>query len=156
MDVQLFHESISTPGAPGGGGGVLSRLLSFVTRAMAVAQLTNLHISILVSGASPGEVPEDYFSASCAFPGADGPRRVSFASGITVLGDDPLLEQSPDITIHAPVFPDVAEDDDMDGVEAVLEVAVPVLRPPPGFETFPWPQEEWGPDSDLSLFDFSR
>ena len=69
-------------------------------------------------------------------------RDASFASGVTVLGDDPLLEQSPDIRIHAPVCPDVAEDDDIDSVDAdddidsVDAVPVPVLRPPPGFEKF--------------------
>ena len=94
-------------------------------------------------------------SARHAFPGLTDPRRVSFASGVTVLGDDPLLEQSPDIRIHAPVCPNVAEDDYMDSVEAVLGVPVPVLRPP-GFENFSWPREEWGPDGDPLLFDFSR
>ena len=154
--VSRLQGPISTSSAPGGGGGVLPRLLSFVTRAMAVAQLTNLYISIPASGASPGEVPEECFQRVVPSQGLTDPRRVSFASGITVLGDDPLSEQSPDITIHAPVCPDVAEDDDMDGVEAVLDVAVPILRPPPAFEKCSWPQEKWGPNSDPSLFDFLR
>ena len=45
----------------GGGGGVIPRLLSFVGQAMAIAQLTNLHISIPASGAPPGEVPDVCF-----------------------------------------------------------------------------------------------
>ena len=134
----------------------LPRLLSFVTRAMAVAQLTNLHISIPASGASPGEVPEEYFPRGVPSRGLTDPRRVSFASGVTVVGDDPLLDKSLDIQIHAPVCPDIVEDEDMDSVEAVIDVPVPVPRPPPGFERFSWPREEWGPDVDPSLFDFSK
>ena len=42
-------------------GGVLPRLLSLVGRAMAIAQLTQLRISIPASGASPGQVPEECF-----------------------------------------------------------------------------------------------
>ena len=86
-------------------GGVLPRLLSFVTRAMAVAQLTNLHISIPKSGAPPGEVPVECFPPSVSSRGLTDPRRVSFASEVTVLGDDPILERSRDILIHAPVCP---------------------------------------------------
>ena len=84
-----------------------------MTHAMAVAQLTNLHISIPKSGASPGKVPEECFPPSVSSRGLTDPCRVSFASGITVLGDDPILEQSPDILIHAPVCPDVAEAEDV-------------------------------------------
>ena len=43
------------------GGGVLPRLLSFVVRAMAIAQLTQLNISIPASGAPPGQVPAECF-----------------------------------------------------------------------------------------------
>ena len=45
----------------GGGGGVLPRLLSFVVRAMAIAQLTQLNISIPATGAPPGQVPAECF-----------------------------------------------------------------------------------------------
>ena len=44
-----------------GGGGVLPRLLSLVVRAMAIAQLTQLKISIPASGAPPGQVTADCF-----------------------------------------------------------------------------------------------
>ena len=134
-------------------GGVLPRSLSFVTRAMAVALLKNLHISIPASGASPGEVPEECFPRGVPSRGLTYPHRVSFASGVTVLGDDPLVDKSPDIQIHAPVCPDIVEDEDMDSVEAVIDVPVPVLRPPPGFERFSWPWEEWGPNGNPPLFD---
>ena len=100
-------------------------MLSFVT------QLTNLHISIPASGAPPGEVPEECFPRGVLSRGMTDPRCVPFASGVTVLGDDPLLEQSLDIRIHVPVCPDVVEDDDMDSVEALLDVPVHVFQPPP-------------------------
>ena len=65
VDVRLFHEAwcylvhkyrvykdpLTHPAL--GGGGVPARLLSFVGWAMAIAQLTHLHISIPASGA-PG------------------------------------------------------------------------------------------------------
>ena len=59
--------------------GVVAKLLSFVSRAMAIARLTHLRISVPSSGASPGEVPND------CFPETDIPvvttrsRRVTFA-----------------------------------------------------------------------------
>ena len=67
------------------------------------------------------------------------PRRVSFVSGVTVLGGEPTLEQSPDqisvhrqdIQIHDPVCPDIPEEDDMDISIAKSDVTIPVLRPPP-------------------------
>ena len=42
-------------------GGVISRILSCVGWAMAIAQLTHLRISIPASGAPPGQVPADCF-----------------------------------------------------------------------------------------------
>ena len=41
--------------------GVVAKLLSFVSRAMAIARLTHLRISVPLSGAPPGEVPNDCF-----------------------------------------------------------------------------------------------
>ena len=135
---------------------MLPRLLSFVTRAMAVAQLPNLHTLITKLGAPPWEVPVECFPPSVSSRGLTDPCRVSFASGATVLGDDPFLEHSPDILIHAPVCPDVAEAEAMDSVEEVLDTHAPVLRPPPRFERFSWPREEWEMDEEVSLFDFSN
>ena len=74
--------------------GVIPRLLSCVCRAMAIARLTNLRISIQSSGAPPGQVP-----AQC-FPGETAPvtqprhRRMSFTDGITVLGEEDSPECS--------------------------------------------------------------
>ena len=39
----------------------IPRLLSLVSRAMAIAQFTQLHISVPVSGMPPGQVPEECF-----------------------------------------------------------------------------------------------
>ena len=74
---------------------------------MAIAQLTHLHISIPATGAPPEEcLPHGPLSR-----GPVDPHRVSFASGVTVMGGDQTLEQSPDqipvdrpdIQIHSPV-----------------------------------------------------
>ena len=83
-----------------------------------------------------------------------------FASGVTVLGGEPTLEQSPDkISLHR-------LDIQMTRFALIfrkrtiwiflLQSRFPVLRPPPGFLHFSWPWKKWGPDGDPSLFDFSR
>ena len=66
------------------------------------------------------------------------------------------MEKSPNILIHDPVCPEIAEDDEMDIVRAETDLPIPVIRPPPGFRKFSWPREEWGPDGDLPLFSFSK
>ena len=96
---------------------------------MAIAQLTNLHILIPASGAPSGEVPEVCFPRGTPSRGLTDPRCVSFASGVTILGGEPLLEQSPDIQIHDP---DITEEDEMDIMNAEPDVPIPVLRPPTG------------------------
>ena len=81
-----------------------------------------------------------------------------------VLGGDPTLEQSPDqipvdrpdIQVHDQVCLDIPDEGDMDISIAEPDVPIPVLQPPPGFLHFSWPWEEWGPDGDPSLFDFSK
>ena len=72
------------------------------------------------------------------------------------MGGKPPLEQSPDILRHDLVCPDITEEDKMDIVSEETYVPIPVLRPPPGFQQVSWPWEEWGPDGDLSLFNFSK
>ena len=131
---------------------------------MAIAQLTHLHISIPASGAPPGEVPEDCFPHGLLSQGPADPHRVSFTSGVTVLGGETTLEQSPDqipvdrpdVQLHDPVCPDIPEDGDMDISIAEPDVPITVLQPPPGFLHFSWLREEWELDGDPSLFDFSK
>ena len=70
----------------------------------------------------------------------------TFASAITILGDDPDSEQSPErvpvdrptIQIHNLVCPDIPEGDDMDVSIEVSDVPVAVHLPPPGFKPFSW------------------
>ena len=91
------------------------------------------------------------------------PRRVSFASKVTVLGvsleserlPDPVPVDLPDIQIHDPVYPCIPKEDNMDVSTEVSDTNVPVLPPPPGFECFSWPKATGGPGVDPSLFDFS-
>ena len=67
-----------------------------------------------------------------------------------------MLEKSPDILIHDPVCPEIAEEDEIDIVSAETDVPIPVLRPPPGIRNLSWPREEWGPDGDPSLFNLLK
>ena len=153
VDVRLFHESrcrlvhkyrelqgpISISGAPGGGGGGSASPIVIICdpRYGCRAADKSAHIDSGV-GSAPRGGARGVLSARRvhAFPGDDGPLSCIIRQSVTVLGDYPLLEQSLDIRIHAPVCPDVAEDNDIDSVDAVLDVPVPVLRLPPGFEKF--------------------
>ena len=140
----------------GGGGGVLPRLLSFVGRAMAIAQLTQLHISIPASGAPPGQVPAECFPGGTSSQELTSPRRVSFASNFTVFGDAPPLVHSPDIIVHEPLRPEIVEEDDMDTGGAMTDTLAPIIPPAPGFRKFSWPREEWKVDGDPSLFNLTK
>ena len=130
---------------------------------MAIAQLTHLHISIPASGSAGGAVLEEYFPSVPLPRVSADPRRVSFASQVTVLGVAPESEQLPDqvpvdlldIQIHDPVYPCIPEEDSMDVSAEVSDTHVPVLPPPPGFVCFSWPKAAGGPGGDPSLFDFS-
>ena len=103
VDVRLFHEAGSRLvhkyrvykdplRHPALRGGVIPKLLLFVGRAMAIAQLTQLRISIPSSGAPPGEVPADYFPSTDSSAVTSAPRRVTFAPEIPTLMEDTQLQ----------------------------------------------------------------
>ena len=76
--------------------GVIPRLLSSVRWAMAIARLTHLRLSIPLSGAPPGKVPESYFPDAETAVSQPPPRRVSFAEDANTLcmEDDSLVLSS--------------------------------------------------------------
>ena len=99
VDVQLFHEAgrrlvhkyrvYKDPlPHPALRGGVIPKLLSFVGRAMAIAQFTHLRISVPSSGAPPGEVPVDCFQNTDTSAVTMAPWRVTFAPGIPTPMED--------------------------------------------------------------------
>ena len=161
VDARLFHEAgcrlVQVPGvegpssSSGAPGGVIPRLLSFVAQAMAIAQLTQLHISVPASGVPPGQVPAECFpgGASVREP---SPRRVTFASDVTVLGGAPSPMHSPDIIIHEPSCPEVIEEDLMVTEDVATNASAPIVPPPPGFCQFSCPREDWQVGGDSSLF----
>ena len=76
--------------------GVIPRLLSSMCRAMAIAHLTHLRLSIPFSGAPPGKVPESCFPDAETAVVQPPPRRVSFAADANTLcteDDSPVLSQ---------------------------------------------------------------
>ena len=123
---------------------------------MAIAQLTHLYISIPESGAPLGQVPEQCFPRVKSSSELTDPHRVSFTSGVTILGGEQPLDVSPDILIHDPVCPEITVEDEMDIVSVETDGPITVVRPPPGFWQFSWPPGGVGPDGDLSLFNFSN
>ena len=140
VDARLFHEAgcrlvhryhvykdpFPHP-ALGGGGGVIPLLLSFVVRAMAIAQLTQLKISIPASGAPPGQVPADCFPGGAPSQELTSSRRVSFVSSVTVLGDAPPPVHPPESGVQELLRSAVAEEDEIYTVGGTT-----IIPPPPG------------------------
>ena len=142
-----------------GGGGVIPRLLSFVGRAMAIAQLTHLRISIPASGAPPGQVPADCYPGGV--PSQDLPRRhrVLFAEDVTMLGDAPPPAHLPESGTQELLCSVVTEDDVLDTEGGTTDSTDPpptIIPPPPGFSQFAWPYEDWRVDDVQTLFTFTK
>ena len=98
---RVYKDPLPHPALRGGGGGVIPKLLSFVGRAMAIAQLTQLRISIPSSGAPPGEVPADCFPSADSSAVTIAPRRVTFAPDIPTPMEDTQLQLT-DTDLHQP------------------------------------------------------
>ena len=152
--------------------GVVSRLLSCVGRAMAIAKLTHLRISIPSSGALPGQVPVECFPGGTPHVWPPSSRHVSFADEVTLLGDAETQVRSPEAdlpplilpvvatdisvapdTVSPPlILPVVVEDSSVAPVAGLIEL-VPSARssrlpPPPGFSPFTFPLNDGGMDLD--------
>ena len=151
--------------------GVIPRLLSCVCRAMAIARLTHLKISIPSSGAPPGQVSAECFPGGTPLVTPSLRRRVSFADEVTMLGDEDSPECSP--VLPPLIFPVVVEEVvDVPEPEALPSLILPVveefnssapvvtrvdlvpiatgsgLPPPPGFSPFVWPVDDGVMDVD--------
>ena len=122
---------------------------------MAIAQLTQLRISIPASWAPPGQVSAECFQGGMSSQGLTSPHCVSFASSVTVLGDAPPLVHSPDIIVHDLLSPEVVEEDDMDTGGLTTDVSAPIIPLPLGFRQFSWRREDWKVGGDPSLFKLS-
>ena len=79
--------------------GRITRLLSFVNRAMVIGQLTHLRIAIPSSGNPPGEVPSDCFPRMDETGMTKTPKRVTFAPVLhTGEIDPPTMDQDETLT----------------------------------------------------------
>ena len=85
--------------------GIVPRLLSCVHRAMAIAQLTHLWISVPASGAPPGQVPADCYLGGAPHMKRPNPRHVSFAEEVTMLGDVSPSVYSPELGTPTQLVP---------------------------------------------------
>ena len=147
----------------------MNKLLGLVARAMAIAKLTDVHISIPSSGSVTEAVLESYFSHVPLIPALTSSRRVSFACKITVIGaatesaavreatslSPPALPElvPMDIQRHKPVYTLFPEEDFMHDSTVVLKPDFSSLPAPPGFEKFTWPEATRGLGSIPSTFD---
>ena len=107
-------------------------------------------------GSFPGPGTRGMFPGQHVFMGTDEPRRVSFASDVTVLVGAPQQDNSRDIGLHDPLCPEIVDEDEMDTVCATNDITAPIVQPPPGFRQFSWPREEWSVGGEPSLFDFAK
>ena len=129
--------------------GVVAKLLSLVSRAMAIARLTHLRISVPSSGASPGKVPND------CFPGTDIPAVTTTSKRVTFA---PLIQTTMEVT--DPQMTDIdsppAEEctvamNTESGPTKLPMIPEMTISPPPGFPQFRWPQTDWSLEGDPSL-----
>ena len=142
-----------------GGGGMIPRLLSFVCRAMTIAQLTHLRISIPASGAPPGLLPTDYYPGGIPSQDLPSSRRVSFAEDVTVLGDATPPACAPEGGTPTLLDSAVAEDHvitTMGETIACSDTSPTIIPPPPGFSKYSWPYEDWSVNNGQSLFTFTK
>ena len=102
VDIKLFHDSgcrlvhryriYGDPlPHPALRKGVLKKLLGFVHRTMATAQLTHLHLTVPSSGMTTGPVPLECFAVVPLSRASPVSRRVSFPREVDVIESSPLL-----------------------------------------------------------------
>ena len=131
------------------GEGRITKLLSFVNRAMVIARLTHLLIVIPSSGNPPGEVPSDCFPKTTEPGVTKRPRRVTFSPVIqTTTGEMDLPTTDQDETpADSPMITIIEETEQPKAQETKEESIVP----PPGFRPFQWPQADWEHIGDATL-----
>ena len=123
VDVKLFHEAgcqlvhkyriyVDPLLHPALRGEVLRQLLG-VNRAMAIAQLTHLHLTIPSSGTTSEPVPPECFLVVPLAKGSALSRRVSFARDVSIIDSSPLLFSPVEEPVSASVLPDT----DLDTIE---------------------------------------
>ena len=81
------------------------------------------------------------------------------ASSVTVLGDTPPPVHSPESGAQELLRSAVAEDDEMDtlgGTTDTTDTPATIIPPPPGFQQFSWPSEDWRVGDEPSLFTFTK
>ena len=111
--------------------GRITRLLSFVNRAMVIAQLTHLRIAIPSSGNPPGEVPSDCFPRMDETGMTKTPKRVTFAPVLhTSTGEiDPPTTDQNETPTESPIVTKRQKTEEPRAQEIREESTVP----PPGF-----------------------
>ena len=160
VDVRLFHESgrrlvhkyrvYQDPVPhPALCEGKITKLLSFVNRAMVIAQLTHLRIVIPSSGTPPGEVPSDCFPEITAPAVMKKGRRVAFSPVIqsTMEEVDLLTTDQDETTADSPMITIIEETEQTKAQETKPESTVS----PPGYRPFQWPKAEWEQKGDATL-----
>ena len=160
VDVRLFHESrrrlvhryrvYRDPlPHPALREGRITKLLSFVYRAMVIAQLTHLRIVIPSLGNPPGEVPSDCFPTTTETSVTKKPRRVTLSPVIqSTAGEMDLPTADQEDTPTGRPMTTIIEEKERPKAQATTDVSI---VPPPGFRPFQWPQADWDDIGDATL-----
>ena len=144
----------------------MKKLLWFVHRTMAIAQLTHLHLTIPSSGTTTGPVPPECFPVVPLSRESAVSHRVSFAREIDVIESSPLLFSPGEelesftaqwirgpsngviysnIQVARPTYALFPSDDTFDVSDGISTPRYPYLPAPPGFTPIaklgdiPWP-----------------
>ena len=126
---------------------------------MAIARLTHLRLSVPLSGAPPGKVPEFCYPEAESAVAQPLPRRVSFTEDVdTITTRDALpgsSETSPPLT--QPVVEELEEDTPTWEVDE-LDSSTPESErpPPPGFPPFIFPEDDGGMNADEICAKFGK
>ena len=111
--------------------GVIPRLLSSVCRAMAIARLTHLQLSIPLLGAPQGKVPESCYPEAESAVAQPLPRRVSFTEDVETLHtkDDLLVSSETSPPLTQPVVEELEEDTSSEEVDEI-QICASQISPP--------------------------
>ena len=129
--------------------GKITKLLSFVNRAMVIAQLTHLRIAIPSLGTPPGEVPSECYPKTTEPAVTKRPRRVTFSPVIqSTMEEIDLLITDQDETPADTLMITIIEETEQTKAQETKQQSI---VPPPGFRPFQWPQAEWEQKGDATL-----
>ena len=126
---------------------------------MAIARLTHLRLSIPLSGAPPGKVPESCYPEAESAVAQPLPHRVQFAEDVDTLTTRDDLPESSETSppLTQPVVEELEEDTPSWEVDELASSSPESERPPPPrFPPFVFPEDDGGINADEISAQFGK